>query len=358
KPDIVHLNDYQTALVAAYLRRLYVEEPRLAKPALVYSIHNLAYQGVFAADRLTTMGFEPALCEHPSPFEFHGNVNLMKIGIDLADVVNTVSPRYAEEIRGAEQGAGLEGLLDASADKLFGILNGIDTTIWDPATDPELPYAFHVDRMSGKRGCKAALLSEAGISLDRLDRPLFGMVGRLVAQKGVDLVLQVADELVGRDVGLIVLGSGASDLEEGLRALAARHPDRVGVRIGFDNGLAHRITAGADFFLMPSRYEPCGLNQMYAMRYGTIPIVKRTGGLADTVQHWNPVTHEGTGFLFDESEAVSMARAILSALEAYRDRAGWDQLRRNAMAQDFSWDRSAKDYINLYDEALCRHREP
>ncbi len=354
--DVVHLNDYQTALIATYLRCLYGDEERLTRPALCYSIHNLAYQGVWPAERIRTMGFSPEDARYPSPFEWKGAVNLMKAGIELADRVNTVSPRYAMEIQSPEFGAGLDELLRGVSGKLRGILNGIDTEAWNPATDPHLKYHYDARKLSGKRGCKAALLKEAGISLDRLDLPVIGMVGRLVQQKGVDTILEIGDALLATDVNLVALGSGAASIEDGLRGLASRHPDRTGVKIGFDEGLAHRITAGSDIFLMPSRYEPCGLNQMYAQRYGTIPVVHEVGGLADTVSEWDPSTKTGTGFLSRSADAEALSEALGRALLAFQDRRAWAALMGNAMAMDFSWDRSAEGYLDLYAEAMDRHR--
>ncbi len=353
--DVVHLNDYQTALIAAYMRRLYGDEERLRRPAICHSIHNLAYQGVWPPERIQTMGFPLEDARYPSPFEWKEAVNLMKTGIELADMVNTVSPRYAMEIQTPEFGAGLEELLRGVSGKLRGILNGIDTKVWDPSSDPHLKYHYDARKLSGKRGCKAALLKEAGISLDRLDLPVIGMVGRLVQQKGVDLVLEIGDALCATDVNLVALGSGAAEIEGGLRELAFRHPDRVGVKIGFDEGLAHRITAGADIFLMPSRYEPCGLNQMYAQRYGTIPVVHEVGGLADTVVEWDPNSRTGTGFLFQRADAGALSEALGRALLAFQDKRAWTVMMTHAMAVDFSWDRSAEGYLELYSEAIRRH---
>ncbi len=356
RPDVIHINDYQTALVAAYVRETYAEEDTLKQAALVYSIHNLAYQGVYGAERLPTMGFDADRCHPYEPFECYGMVNLMKIGIHFADEVNTVSPTYAREILSAECGAGLEDVLGFHKDKVRGIVNGIDEDVWDPATDPLIPYHFTKDKLSGKRGNKGALLKVAGISLDRLDAPLIGMVGRLVAQKGLDIVAPVFDDLISMGATFIVLGSGAKEFEDFLTRKAKENPETVAVSIGFDNELAHRITAASDFFLMPSRYEPCGLNQMYAMRYGTIPIVRRTGGLADTVEEWKAHNGAGTGFSFSGLEPADLAAAVFRAIQAWKDEKQREHLIQNAMTQDFSWKRSALCYRAMYEDALAKRR--
>lgn len=351
-PDVIHINDYQTAIIAAYVRETYADEHALRNAALVYSVHNLAYQGVYGANSLTTMGFDPERCKPFDPFECHNAVNLMKLGIHFSDQVNTVSPTYAQEIMSAECGAGLEGVLSYFSDKVRGILNGIDEEIWNPETDPLIPYRFSSAKLSGKRGCKGALLKKAGISLDRLNAPLIGMVGRLVAQKGLDIIAPVFDDLISMGASIIVLGSGAQEYEDFLSRKAKEHPDCVAASIGFDNELAHQITAASDFFLMPSRYEPCGLNQMYAMRYGTIPIVRRTGGLADTVVEWRSNDGVGTGFSFEGFEPAELASAVFRAIQAWKDEKQRAYLVQNCMASDFSWHKSAEGYRAMYDDAI------
>lgn len=352
RPDVIHANDYQTALVAPYVRDLYADEERLRSAALVYSIHNMAYQGVYSADDLPVVGFGKERFETMGPFELDGNLNLMKSGIWYADRVNTVSPTYAAEIQTAAGGCGLEGVLQHFSHKVSGILNGIDDSVWNPATDELIPHHFDADDLDGKRGCKGALLARAGLSLDRLDFPLVGMVGRLVTQKGIDLVAAITHDLLKTDVSLIVLGSGHSEYEDLFRKLASWYPDRVGACIGFDNELAHQITAGADIFLMPSRYEPCGLNQLYSMRYGTVPVVRRTGGLADTVIEWDQESGEGTGFLFDGVAAADLANALGRAISAFQDRDQWSRIVANGMTRDFGWNASARRYRELYEQAI------
>ncbi|MEE9394711.1 MAG: glycogen synthase GlgA [Planctomycetota bacterium] len=348
RPDVIHSNDYQTGAIAAWVRRTYADEQAFARTRLVYSIHNLAYQGVYEAEAMASMGFGSDEFEPMGPFEFHGAVNLMKIGINFADAVNTVSPSYAREILTEAHGAGLEGVLQAASHKLSGILNGIDTAVWNPETDPLVGSTYSLDDLSGKKEAKRALMAECDLDPSKIDRPLVGMIGRLVEQKGGDLVLPLVDDIIGHDVSLVLLGSGAADLEQGWKDAAARHPGRLHAKIGFDEGLAHRITAGADIFLMPSRYEPCGLNQMYAMRYGTIPVVHRTGGLADTVEEWNGEAKSGTGFLFDEPREDLLASALGRAFEVFDQGENWTRLQNNAMSKDFSWTRSAREYQQLY----------
>ena len=350
-PSVVHANDHQTALALAYVRELYAHETIFEQTATVYSIHNLAYQGLYAPDRLTTMSLDARRFEPMGPYEFHGSVNLMKLGVHYADAVNTVSPTYAREIMTPDQGAGLDGYLQSVGGKVRGILNGIDDTVWNPSLDAKIPLTYDADNLGAKRTCKRELLREAGLPDDRVGRPLVGMVGRLVAQKGIDLVAPILDRLLDADVTVVALGSGATELEDVFREAATRRPDRMGARIGFDDALAHRITAGADIFLMPSRYEPCGLNQMYAMAYGTIPVVRRTGGLADTVQPYDTSTGEGTGFLFDDPTSDALAEALWRAVELWNDPSRWNRLMRNAMANDFSWRGRAAEYVAMYEWA-------
>ena len=352
RPDVVHLNDFQTALVAPYMRELYAHEPRFDRAASIYSIHNLAYQGVYPLDRITTVGFSPDHAAPMAPFELNGALNLAKVGIHDADMVTTVSPTYAREIMTPELGAGLDGVLRAHSGKVRGILNGIDVRAWDPATDPRLPAPYDVGDLAGKRRCKEALFARAGFDAGRIDLPTIGMVGRLVVQKGIDLLAAIAEDLFRTDVNLVLLGTGAPQYQDLFRNLAHRFSDRVGAHIGFDEDLAHLITAGADIFLMPSRYEPCGLNQMYAMRYGTPPVVHRTGGLADTVGEWDPERRAGTGFTFEPFEPQALSDALGRALTTYGDRDQWATLVRNGMTRDFGWEASARRYREVYEEAI------
>jgi len=355
RPDLVHANDWQSALACAYLAAGELEgRPR---PATVFTIHNLAYQGLFPAEQFWRLGLPPAFWSADG-LEFYGQCSYIKGGLVYADWLTTVSPTYAREIRTPEHGCLLDGLLRARADRLVGILNGADYRTWNPARDPHLAAPYSRRDLSGKAQDKAALQREAGLPVEPAT-PLMAMVTRLAAQKGVDLVLAAAPRLLADGAQLVVLGTGDRGLEEGLRELQRRFPQQARAWIAFDEGLAHRIEAGADLFLMPSRFEPCGLNQLYSLRYGTLPVVRRTGGLADTVVDLAEGEERATGFLFDEPTAEALAGAAGRALACYRERPQtWRRMVRNAMAQDFSWRRSAEAYVGLYRRALAARPAP
>jgi starch synthase len=351
--DVLHLNDHHTALACAYHDAGRTAEP---EAATFFSIHNLGYQGLFRPQSFALTGLSPGLMQPMGALEFWGAVNLMKAGLVLADALGTVSPTYAREIQAsAEHGHGLEGVLRARSRDLVGILNGIDVRAWNPVTDRHLAAPFDLDRMDGKEICKRALLEQLGLPYDAR-RPLFASIGRLTAQKGIDLVLQSLPALVGAGAQIVVLGSGERDLETRLVDAARRAPQQIAVQLGFDDGMAHKIEAGADFFLMPSRYEPCGLNQMYSLRYGTPPIVHRTGGLADTVRDWDPTTGSGNGFAFGPLHADALIGAVHRALAVYRDADALGRLRRAGMSADFSWAQSARRYLAAYEGAIVRRR--
>jgi starch synthase len=351
-PTIVHAHDWQAGLVPVYLKTVYAAHPVLGGTPSVFTIHNLAYQGVYESDWLPRLdlGWDQFTIDR---LEFFGRISLLKGGINDADVITTVSRRYAEEIQTPAFGFGFDGILRARARDLVGILNGIDTGEWDPAHDPFLPAPFDAADLAGKREAKIAVLGRYGLPSGdaAVQRPLIGMVSRMVDQKGLDLVAATLEELLGRDVAFVVLGTGEPRYQDMWRAFAARHPDRVGVRIGFDESLAHLIEGGADLFLMPSRFEPCGLNQMYSMRYGTVPVVHGVGGLADTV------TDGVTGFVFADYRPGALLEATNRALTAFRNAAAWQALRLAGMRQDFSWDRSAQEYVKMYERALGRARD-
>jgi starch synthase len=349
-PHVIHCHDWHTGLVPAYLRFLPWPTPQLTTAATVFTIHNLAYQGVFPAPILGATGL-PARLFQPVGMEFYGNVNFMKAGLHYADRLTTVSPTYAEEICTPEFGHGLDGVLRERRNVLTGIVNGADYNAWNPTTDPVLAATYTADDLSGKAACKLALLREFGM-VEELESPLLGMVTRLTEQKGVDLALQVLERLFALDANLVILGSGDRQYEGFLAALARRYPDRLGVRLGFNDALAHQIQAGSDCLLMPSRFEPCGLTQMYAMRYGTIPIVRATGGLKDTVAPFDRITRQGVGFVFTEATANALLETVRTALSVFADKSAWRQLQRNAMASDFSWRRSATRYIELYRQLV------
>ncbi len=345
RPRIVHANDWQAGLVPFLFRREHREDPTLARSRTVFTIHNLAYQGIFPKAAVPALGL-PWSAFRFEAMEFHDHLSFMKAGLTFADALTTVSPTYAREILTPEGGAGLDAVLRHRARDLTGILNGIDVDEWDPSRDPDLPAVYSAKDLSGKAADKAALQRELHLPV-LPEVPLIGMVGRLAEQKGIDLVAAVLSRLATQDVQLAVLGSGSRALESVFVRASCDHPRRIAARIGFDEGLAHRIEAGADIFLMPSRFEPCGLNQMYSLRYGTVPVVHAVGGLEDTVED-SDGKDRGTGFKFGEYHPRALWGALTRALEVYRDRAAWLGLVRRGMAQDNSWDRSAARYEQLY----------
>ncbi len=356
-PDVIHANDHQTALVPAFLRTLYAEDAFFQMTANILSIHNLGYQGVYPPETMRIAGFPDRFFYPLSPFEFWGKMNFLKAGIQFADRLTTVSERYAEEIQsGDEFGFGLQGILNARRADLTGILNGIDVNIWNPRTDRAIAARFDADSLEGKAICKAALLEELGLP-ERPDAPLFGIISRLVDQKGFDLFEEAAERLLKVPARWAVLGSGLPRYETLFQALAQRHGTRLAYRRGYDDPLSHRIEAGADFFLMPSRYEPSGLNQMMSMRYGTIPVVRETGGLADTV---TPIgsgeRDEGTGLLFGPYTADALGDAVNRALRLYGEPAALLRARRNGMARDFTWANAARKYVQLYRQSNTARR--
>ncbi len=347
-PQVIHANDWQAGLVPVYLETLYAGDPALEPVATLFTIHNLAYQGAFWHFDLPMTGLGWDLFT-PAGIEFYGKLNFLKGGLVFADVLNTVSKTYAREIQTPEFGCGLEGVLqDRSAD-LHGVVNGIDYSVWDPATDRESAKPYSADDLAGKGVCKSALVEE--MALDDDGAPIIGIVSRLAAQKGLDLVLEALPDLVEAGFRIVLLGAGEPAIETAFTEAATAYRGRMAVRLGFDAGVARRIYAGSDMFLMPSRYEPCGLGQMISMRYGTIPIVRWTGGLRDTVTEFRPARCTGTGFGFSETTARGLLEAAMRALAAYREPALWRQLVRNAMAADFSWQASAREYVALYRKA-------
>ena len=338
-PQIIHCHDWQASLVPVYMRENFRGDPTFRSVKVLLTIHNLGYQGLFPPSVLTELGLAPALF-NPDQFEFFGKVNLLKAGIAWSDSISTVSKGYAREIQTPEYGFGLDGFLRRHG-PVEGIVNGIDYSQWDPEHDPFIARGYSASGLEGKRECKRALLGELGLPGDTLDRPLVGMITRFAAQKGIDLVAEVAPKLLEQDLMLSVLGSGDPGYEAFFRDLARDYPQKVGVRIGYDDALSHRIEAGADIFLMPSYYEPCGLNQIYSLRYGTVPVVRATGGLDDTID-------EETGFKFREYSGRALLEAIGSALEAYQDTGQWLVRLRAGMGKDFSWSASAAEYTRLY----------
>ena len=351
-PDVIHGHDWQAGVTPAFVRVRADRWPRLTGAGLVLTIHNLAYQGNFAPEVVPALGL-PWAVHSVDGGEFWGRFSFLKAGINYSDVVTTVSPTYAAETLGPEFGVGMEGVLQAKRDSYVGILNGIDTRVWNPASDEWLPARYDADRLDGKRECKRALLQRFGLPVgdDALARPVVGLVSRLVEQKGLDLIVAASTSLLALDATWIFVGTGDPRYELALREMARRHPSRVGTFIGFDESLAHLVEAGSDLFLMPSRFEPCGLNQLYSLRYGTVPIVRAVGGLDDTVRAYSSRAVHANGFKFAEGTAAALVRTVRQALRVYHDRDVWARLQRQGMAEDHSWDASAREYVRVYRRA-------
>ncbi|MFO0706506.1 MAG: glycogen synthase GlgA [Nitrospira sp.] len=348
RTDILHLHDWQLALAAVYLKTLERNRAEFEGVKTLLTLHNVGYQGLFPGEQFRDTGL-PATLFTLSGLEFYGSVNLLKGGILYADAISTVSPTYAEEIVTPDGGFGLEGVLAGRADQIVGITNGIDVRMWDPEADSYLPAHFSKSDLSGKLACKQALQAELGLPCD--DVPLLGVIGRLTSQKGFDLLVELLPELMLLGVQLAILGTGDKSLETGFRSAKERYPKHIGLSIGFDEGLAHRIEAGADILIMPSRYEPCGLTQLYSLRYGTIPIVRRTGGLADTVIPYRPSTVQSgtaTGFHFGEMSSAALLSTVLLALNVFHDQSAWKAMQTAGMSRDSSWSHAAKIYAELF----------
>jgi len=351
-PDLFHCHDWQSALVPVLLRVAYQRSPAVQRLPVLFTIHNLGYQGLFRHEVLAQIGVPESVFSIDG-LEFYGKVNLLKGGLVFCDAINTVSRGYAREIQTEEYGFGLDGLLRHRSLVLSGILNGVDYTQWNPATDRHLAARYTPKNLRGKRECKRDLLAAFGLPDDHPGRPLVGIVSRLTAQKGADLIQEAAGELMALDLSLVVLGSGDAVYQDLFRALAARYPDKVAVRIDYDDPLAHKIEAGADLFLMPSRYEPCGLNQIYSLKYGAVPVVRATGGLDDTVENFDPATGTGTGFKFQDYTGPALLAALQAALDTYRHPKLWQKLMLNGMSRDHSWGASAAKYVQLYEGLLA-----
>ena len=353
--DVAHAHDWQAGLLPVQATQMFRSGATPQRIPCVFTIHNLAYQGVFDASWLPRLGL-PWDLMHVDALEYWNRISYLKAGINFSRVVTTVSPRYAEEIQTPELGFGFDGILRARRSDLVGILNGIDYDQWDPARDPYLPEPYNAANPAGKAAAKRTVLATYGFpdTAETVERPLVGMISRLVDQKGFDLLADLAEELPRLDATFVLLGSGERRYEDLWLGLAARHPDRIGTRIGFDEPLSHLIEGGADLFLMPSQFEPCGLNQMYSLRYGTVPLVRATGGLFDTVRNFNQGTGDGTGFVFDQYSSQALLNTLRWALETYRDRGRWQRIQAAGMRQDFSWDASAREYVKVYERAT-RH---
>jgi starch synthase len=352
--DILHAHDWQAGLAPVYLRTRYAGEPRLSGMTAIFTIHNLAFQGICAPDWLAPLELGSEMLSMDA-LEFWGQISLLKGGIVFSDSITTVSPTYAREIQTAAYGFGFEGVLATRAKDLHGILNGIDTDSWDPRRDPFLPEPYDESTLEKKDAAKRALMDllRPGTPSASFPRPLVGIVSRLADQKGFDLITELASTLPGYG-SFAVLGTGEPRYEKLLRDLAVAYPEKFFVKIGFDEALAHLIEGAADMFLMPSRFEPCGLNQMYSMRYGTVPVVRATGGLDDTVTDYNAAAGTGTGFKFGPYTAAALLEAMERARAAFANPSNWKKLQVAGMRQDFSWDRSAREYVKLYETARGR----
>jgi starch synthase len=351
-PEIIHCHDWQTSLVPAYVRTIYRNDPHLKQNRSVFTIHNLAYQGVFPKETMSVSELPLELFSIKG-LEYYGKMNFMKGGIEFSDIITTVSERYAKEIQTPENGYGLDGVLRDRSSDIFGILNGVDYTSWNPMTDPHIAANYDAKDLSGKQQCREELIKV--FNLQAADKsPIIGMISRLADQKGFDILGEAMEDLLKLDLCLVILGTGDAKYEKQYAALGKKHPGRLGVRLAFDNALAHKIEAGSDMFLMPSKYEPCGLNQMYSLKYGTIPIVRATGGLDDTIKEFNPEKDKGNGFKFNAYSSAELIKAVKRARYLYRNKLLWTRLVKNAMKEDFSWEKSAKKYTEVYQKALAK----
>jgi starch synthase len=356
-PQIFHCHDWQAALVPVLLRTVYAEDPAFREAGTVFTIHNMGYQGLFPPDILPLLMLPWDLFT-VSKMEFFGQVNFLKGALTYADFVTTVSRKYSQEIQTAEYGFGLEGVLHDRAATVTGILNGVDYDEWSPQTDKFTVARYSPQDLSGKAKCKQDLLTAFGISKADLKLPVIGIVSRFAAQKGFDLIAQIMDRLAREEMIVVALGTGDKTYEDMFLRLNKQFPDKIAVKVAYDNAIAHRIEAGADMFLMPSRYEPCGLNQIYSLKYGTVPIVRATGGLDDTIEPWDARTGKGTGFKFAEYNGEALLLTIKQALQAFRDQTSWQVLMRNGMSKDFSWNTSARDYGKIYEKVKHLHSAP
>ena len=349
-PHVFHCHDWQSALVPVMLRTLYAEDPAFREVATVFTIHNMGYQGLFPPDTLPLLMLPWDLLTI-SKMEFFGQVNFLKGALVFSDFVTTVSKKYSQEIQTTEYGFGLEGVLRNRAATVTGILNGVDYEEWNPQTDRFTVAKYSPQDLSGKLQCKHDLLHAFGVTNADSKVPVIGIVSRFAAQKGFDLIAQIMDRLAREEMIVVALGTGDKPYEEMFQRLNKQFPNRISAKVAFDNAIAHKIEAGADMFLMPSRYEPCGLNQIYSLKYGTVPVVRATGGLDDTIEPWDARTGKGTGFKFTDYTGEALLATIKQALLAYQDPSSWQTLMRNGMSRDFSWGASAREYGKIYERA-------
>jgi starch synthase len=352
QPDIIHCNEWQTALIPFYLKTLYKDDEFFKNTRTVFTIHNLAYQGVFPKEKAKKIDVPAEYVKAGGAFELYGNLNLLKGGLIFSDMLTTVSEKYAQEIMtDKEYGYGFEKLLAKEKKEIYGILNGVDYDNWDPETDNIIPQSYNAETVKKKRANKQTLCKQNNLKFDE-KIPVIGIISRLADQKGFDLIAEAAEELMKMDLQMVILGTGDPKYHQLLEKLAKKYPEKLAVNLRFDNKLAHLIEAGSDMFLMPSRYEPCGLNQMYSLKYGTVPIVRETGGLADTITNYDKKTGEGNGFTFKAYKSKEMVDAIKRAVKTYQDQESWIKIQRTGMAADYSWEQSAKKYMELYEKVM------
>ena len=350
-PDVIHCHDWQAALIPVLLQTRYAEDRAVADLPVVFTIHNMGYHGAFPPETMKKIGLPESLFTI-NGMEFFGQVNFLKGGLIYSDYLTTVSRKYAEEIKTVEYGQGLDGVVRNRADRLTGILNGVDYSAWSPERDKVIASRYSAKDLSGKLACKKDLLQAFGLPEEAVSKPVIGIVSRFAAQKGFDLIEKIAAELLAEDMVITALGAGEPKYEKLFRELAKAFPSKFSVKVAYDNIVAHKIEAGADMFLMPSRYEPCGLNQIYGLKYGTVPVVRATGGLDDTIDQFDPATGRGTGFKFQAYDGVALLESVRQAISVYRNEPMvWRRIQLNGMAQDFSWQVSAKEYVKLYESA-------
>ena len=347
-PQVFHCHDWQSALIPVLLRTQYADDPAFRDVGTVFTIHNMGYQGLFPPDTLPLLTLPWDLFAI-TKMEFFGNVNFLKGALVYSDFITTVSRKYSQEIQTTEFGFGLEGVLHDRAATVTGILNGVDYDEWSPQTDKFIAAHYSPEDLSGKAKCKQDLLTAFGVTNPDLKLPVIGIVSRFAAQKGFDLIAQIMDRLAREEMIVVALGNGDKQYEEMFLRLQKQFPQKIAVKVAYDNAVAHKIEAGSDMFLMPSKYEPCGLNQIYSLKYGTVPVVRATGGLDDTIESWDPRSGKGTGFKFSEYNGESLLLTVKHALQAFRDQTSWQILMRNGMNKDFSWNASAKEYVRVYE---------
>lgn len=352
QPEIIHCNEWQTALIPFYLKTHFKDDPFFKNTKTVLSLHNLAYQGIFPVEKASKIGISDKYYSQGGEFEFYGKLNFLKGGILFSDVINTVSEQYAEEITKSEEfGFGLEKVLLSRKKDLFGILNGADYSVWSPDEDENIPVQYDTRSLNRKLENKKALCEKTSLKFDP-EVPVIGIISRLTEQKGFDLIAEIFEKLMKLKVNLILLGDGDPKYSDIFKKLKKKYSKKFSLNLKFDNQLAHLIEAGSDIFLMPSKFEPCGLNQIYSLRYGTIPVVRETGGLKDTVINFNPKTNKGNGFTFTKYNSKDMFNALKKALDTFQDEKTWTKIQKNGMHEDFSWNTSAKKYLKLYEKAL------